>query len=208
MKWLAVLLVFAGVVVAGYPLAERAYTWYWQQRLLAEWEEAQPGEWEVSVADEPAAAVEPEAAPPPAPNLEVIGVLTIEKIGLEIPILAGTSSAALRVGAGLFADGAAPGDAGNAVLTAHRAHTYGRLFNRLDELEPGDRIVVTTRADRHLYTVRSREIVRPDEVPLEAPADGGALLTLVTCHPLRSLNPPYRLVVQAELINDAQQQPE
>lgn len=83
------------------------------------------------------------------------------------------------------------------VFTAHRAHTYGRLFNRLDELEQGDEIVIATRDGRYRYTVYHKAIMKPEEVSLLCAADGRSILTLVTCHPLRQVNPPYRLVVQA-----------
>ncbi len=207
MKRLAILLIVAGVLIAGYPLAERAYDDYRQQRLLAEWTETQA-----------AAPVLPEASAPggdeaegsrgneknrtsPAVEAIVLGVLEIPAINLRMPLLDGAGEANLRVGAGLMDEGARIGEEGNAIVTAHRAHTYDRLFNRLDEVGPGDGLLISTREAVYRYTVFNTKIVDvADGLGLDAPG-GEKFLTLVTCHPLYRVNPPYRLIVQAREID-------
>ena len=126
-------------------------------------------------------------------------MLEIEKIDLKLPVLQGTSDYNLRFGAGLMEDLAGIGEPGNTVLTAHRAHTYGRLFNRLDKLEAGDIIVITTTEESFSYKVEQTHIVEATDTSVLASEPGDYLLTLITCHPLYKRNPSQRLVVQARL---------
>ena len=94
-------------------------------------------------------------------------------------------------------------DPGNVVLSGHRT-TYGAPFERFDELQPGDAVVVETRDTWFTYTVRGSRIVAPTaiEVTYPVPGDRAAvptrrLLTMTTCHPRFSAR--QRLVVTAEL---------
>ena len=75
------------------------------------------------------------------PSYETLGIMEIDKIDLKLPVLNGTSEAILRIGAGFLEGTTAIGEPGNTVLTAHRSHTYGRFFNRLDELEVGIKLL-------------------------------------------------------------------
>ncbi len=201
MRKIAVLLVIAGILTALYPLAKRTYFWHEQQRALQSWEEAQqllePDI--ITAEDDPGEAPAPEnntAAPTQRPR--PIAVLEVEAIDLKIPVYRGATRANLRIGAGLMPDFAAIGEKGNAVITAHRSHSYGVQFNRLNEVQPGDRVVVATLTERYAYTVYNKEIVEPHQISVLNTGDGEMVVTLITCHPLYSPNPPYRLVVQAK----------
>jgi len=197
MKRGAVLLIIAGLLIAGYPLAERLYTWYWQQRILSAWEDAEPAGRFPEAAEPEQEPAEPQQKGGEVQGYTPLGILIIDKIDMRLPILKETSRAALWVGAGLWEGGAGIGEKGNTVLTSHRAHAYGRLFNRLDELAPGDEIVIETRSARYRYTVYDRKIVRADEFTPARPAEGESMLTLFTCHPLNRVNAPDRLVILA-----------
>ncbi len=190
-------MIIAGLLIAGYPLAERLYTWYWQHRILSAWDDAE------STCGGLSETVERELQPAESQagvevqGYKTLGILIIDKIDLRLPILEETSRAALWVGAGLWEGGAGIGEEGNTVLTSHRAHAHGRLFNRLDELAPGDEIVIETRSARYLYMVYDRQIVRAEDFRPTRPAEGESMLTLFTCHPLNRVNSPDRLVVLA-----------
>lgn len=190
-------MIIAGLLIAGYPLAERLYTWYWQHRILSAWDDAE------STCGGLAETLEQkQISADPLEGIEVqgyttLGVLIIDKIDMRLPILKETSGSALWIGAGLWEGGAGIGEVGNTVLTSHRAHAHGRLFNRLDELAPGDEIVIETRSARYCYTVYDRKIVRAEDFTPTRPAEGESMLTLFTCHPLNRVNSPDRLVVLA-----------
>ncbi len=118
-------------------------------------------------------------------------------------VVEGTSVAALKKGPGHYVGTAAPGTVGNVAIAGHRT-TYGAPFNRIDELQDGDAVVLETRTTWFTYRVRAREIVPPSriEVTLPVPNRRGVkpterLLTLTTCHPKYSAR--TRLIVYAVL---------
>jgi len=112
-------------------------------------------------------------------------VITIPSIDLKMAVTRGVGHKALRCGAGWLPDSAEIGDAGNCVILGHRMKTYGRHFNRLDELEAGDEIGLTLADGRSFrYTVTGKEVLLPQDVSdAMASHTDGFKLTLVTCTP-------------------------
>ena len=87
----------------------------------------------------------------------------IEKIDLKLPILKGSSKDILDMGAAGYMEESTPiGEVGNKLLL-HISHTYGRNFNRLDELKINDKINIETTEESFEYTVFSKKIVEPDD---------------------------------------------
>ena len=127
-----------------------------------------------------------------------IAHLEIPDIGVDKYVVAGVSVADLRKGPGHFPETPMPGQLGNAAIAGHRT-TYGQPFYDINELEPGDDIVVTTLAGRFVYVVTGTVIVRPsdygDVVPTRDP--DLATLTLISCEPRFSAS--KRIVVTSEL---------
>jgi len=145
--------------------------------------------------NEPEDSPTPTAKPKNSQQYKAIGRIKIDKISLNIPILHGTSKANLKLGAGQITGTSKLGDVGNAALAAHRSHTYGRMFNRLDELEIGDKIIVETADGTFEYTVYEKLVVEPDDVSVLNRNDKDRVLTLVTCTPLYTAT--HRLIVHA-----------
>lgn len=125
--------------------------------------------------------------------------LEIPKLGVDVIVVEGTSLAALRAGAGHYPETPLPGERGNVAIAGHRT-TYGKPFNRLDELMPGDRVILTTPIGRHVYEITQRPwVVDPmDWSPVNDFAKGGSFLTLTSCHPEGSAD--FRIVARAELV--------
>lgn len=125
-----------------------------------------------------------------------LGLLQIPKIHLTQAIIQGTDTDELRLGPGHYPDSPALGATGNVAIAGHRT-TWGKPFRDLNELAPGDPIVITTPAASLLYRVTATLVVAPTNVTVLA-ATPGPTLTLTTC------NPPYsavsRLVVHARLV--------
>ena len=199
-KTLAVLLVLLGLGIALYPWGQSLYRDYRIAKHLVEFEENQDLALPLSM-DEPEEPLESrEEAEGPSPEPVPVAVLEIPRIDLKLPVLPGATESNLRYGAALLEEAARIGEPGNAVITAHRAHTYGRLFNRLDELEPGDELSLVTPGNRYDYCVVETAVVEAKDTAYLAGHPEEPLLTLITCHPLYVPNPPYRLVVQARLL--------
>jgi sortase A len=138
-----------------------------------------------------------EAAPPPPPpdDGSAVAQIRIPKIGVDKIVVEGVDVADLKKGPGHYPGSPLPGQPGNAAIAGHRT-TYGAPFNRIDELEPGDEILVTTVQGSFRYEVQEQRIVAPNQ--LEVLNDfGDARLTLTACHPKYSAR--QRIVVVAAL---------
>ena len=118
-------------------------------------------------------------------------------IGVEVVVVEGTTQAALRAGAGHYPETALPCGSGNVAIAGHRT-TFGKPFNRLDEVAPGDEITLETPLGTCTYKVSEAAfVVTPDDVEVVAPTDTPRL-TLTTCHPKGSAR--ERLVLHADLV--------
>ena len=138
------------------------------------------------------------AEPMPEAGSE-IGILTIPKIGAKLPVTAGVTEEQLKISEGWVMQTAPIGSVGNAVVAGHRSYTWGRHFNRIDELEPGDEIFYTRNGGEIMCFVVSETLtVEPDDPAVfAAPPAGMAQLTLYTCTPVRIAT--HRLIVRALL---------
>jgi sortase A len=100
---------------------------------------------------------------------------------VDHPIVQGDTYEQLKKGVGQHIGTANPGETGNMVVTAHN-DIYGEIFRRLDELQPGDEIIVYTLSRQYVYAVQFRRIVDPWEVSVMAPTRTPAI-TLISCYP-------------------------
>jgi sortase A len=122
--------------------------------------------------------------------------LEIPKLGVDVIVVQGTSLSALRAGAGHYPGTALPGARGNVAIAGHRT-TYGRPFNRVDELRRGDQIILSTPVGRYVYKVsRDPWITDPYDWRV-ADRSNDFLLTLTSCHPKGSAK--QRIIVRAAL---------
>src|SRR3546814_16737399 len=83
----------------------------------------------------------------------------------------------------------------NAALAGHRT-TYGAPFNRIDELVPGDEIIVQTIQGEFRYTMTEQLIVSPSQVDV-LDDKGDNRLPLAACPPKYSARD--RIIVVAQL---------
>jgi sortase A len=147
---------------------------------------------------------------------DAIAVLYLPRFGADYRrvVLEGTGEEQLSQGPGHYPGTAMPGEQGNVALAGHRVGK-GSPFLDLDQLQPGDPIVLETRDSWFVYRmlpltgdpsgVRGQAIVLPTDVDVISPVPGraadaqpvGAYLTLTTCHPRFSAE--QRLIVHAVL---------
>ena len=125
-----------------------------------------------------------------------IALIEIPTVNLSHIVVEGVFPADLRDGPGHMPNTPLPGSIGNSAIAGHRT-TYGAPFSRLDELELGDLIQITTKAGYFEYEVTRSRVVAPTQVDVVRNTPGVATLTLITCHPRFSST--KRLIVSARL---------
>lgn len=150
----------------------------------------------------PVVAPAARAVPAPVAVGDPLVRLRIPAIGVDKTVVEGTSREALRSGPGHYLGTALPGRAGNVAIAGHRT-TYGAPFRDIDQLVPGDEIVLESADGVFTYRVEAADdhgtghrIVAPEDVEVIAD-QGDHRLTLTACHPLYSAR--QRIVVTAVL---------
>ncbi|CAM3432179.1 class D sortase [Marinicrinis lubricantis] len=130
----------------------------------------------------------------------VESMLIIDKIDLQLPVLRGATAQNLNTSLASIEATGIPGEIGNYAVAGHRNRTYGRNFNRLDELEIGDAIQVNTGVEQFEYIVMEKFLVEPDEVWVLEPNGTDKEITLITCDPIE--NATHRLIVKGIMQSD------
>ncbi|MGI5854391.1 MAG: sortase [Bacillota bacterium] len=119
--------------------------------------------------------------PEDADGYAVIGVLTIEKLAFQMPVIGEVSNAALEVSPCLYAGPSSPEYAGNIVITGHNYRNDSH-FGRLDELAVGDIVRLSDKTGyEYSYEVYETETIGADEVDAFDNYEGEYGLSLVTC---------------------------
>jgi len=128
-----------------------------------------------------------------------IGILTIESIDLQLPIMEGIDERELRIAPGRIPQTAQVGEIGNAVIIGHRNYTYGSMFNRLGEMEIGDSFLFQAMDGAIMdFEVFEVLIITPDDQIAFIQPQDESIITLYTCTPIREAT--HRLLVRARII--------
>lgn len=209
------LLVTAGVVLLLFVVYEVYVTDLQTAQRQDQLSEELREEWESAPAPEPGSITQVELG-------DAFAVLRIPRLGEDWTrvVLEGTEAEQLAQGPGHYVGSAMPGEDGNLALAGHRVGK-GSPFLELDEMRPGDPVVVETADSWFVYRVLGdpatgdvdadpsgipgMQIVSPSAVEVISPTPNaaasappsGAYLTLTTCHPRYSAR--QRLIVHARL---------
>lgn len=221
MKRLAGFIITIGILIALYPLADNIFSSYMQKKYLKSAEEniennnaqtekeikdnylnlndvfknenlSEEKNNNTTTSENKKSQVK---VTKPETKKDVLGILKIKKINLTLPILDGTTLLNMKSGAAKIKGTTSIGQIGNTGIAAHRSYTYGRNFNRLDELEAGDEIQIVTANATYNYVVYEKLIVRPDDLSVLNRNNKDKILTLITCHPIRIAT--HRLIIHA-----------
>jgi sortase A len=115
------------------------------------------------------------------PPAGAIGMIKIQSIAIEYPIMEGEGKAQLSHSVGHLPDTAGIGELGNCVLAGHRGSRYGPIFKHLDQVKAGDEVLVTDLGGIvHSYRVKEAFVTAPNDISVKR-QDGKEELTLVTC---------------------------
>lgn len=207
-KIFSTLLIIIGLSIIAYPKASELYNDRKQQKIIQEWEEIEFNSEENYEKHED--KEEKEKSPKDQEKVQktglkkqenlkrnVEGILKIEKINLKLPVLSGATRENLRIALASIEHTGKPGQIGNYVVAGHRNLTYGRNFNRLNEVEIGDIIEMNVGEKKYIYTVVEKLYVKPEETWVLNGNGKDREITLITCHPMG--NPTHRLIIKGKL---------
>ncbi|MEP6598336.1 MAG: class E sortase [Actinomycetota bacterium] len=151
-----------------------------------------------------------------------IANLYIPRLGKDyaFTIVEGTDDASLEKGPGRYSNTQLPGQVGNFAVAGHRVGK-GEPFLNIDQLRPGDAVVVETKNSFFIYVVKGdpasgdlsvkgqdgvpgREIVDPSDTQVIDPVPDHpgarpveAMMTMTTCHP--KFTAEQRMIIHAKL---------
>ncbi len=130
----------------------------------------------------------------------IIGIITIAKIGESLPIYLGASEENLKKGAVHLTGTSYPigGENTNSVIGAHRGYRGAKMFRNIDELEIGDEIIIRDFRETKTYQVTETKVINPDEVDQILIEPGKDQVTLMSCHPYTKSE--YRYLVYCERV--------
>ena len=121
-------------------------------------------------------------------------VLTIEKLGIQVPVYNGADEFNLNRGVARIKGTGAIDGQGNLGIAGHR----DGFFRGLKDIAVGDMIELQNSRGIVNYSVSSIDIVEPSDVSVLAPTTNSTI-TLVTCYPFYYVgHAPKRYIVKAE----------
>jgi len=142
--------------------------------------------WNAAQIDHYEESLKVDTAPP-------LGILTIDKLNIQVPIYNGTEKFILNRGAGRIKGMAKMDEEANLGISAHR----DGFFRGLKDIEVGDDIEIQTTRGVEKYAVTAINIVPKADVSVLKPTTEKTL-TLVTCYPFYFVgNAPKRYIVTA-----------
>lgn len=130
-----------------------------------------------------------------ADTSEVIGLFSIPRLDLEVPLYDKASDLHMDRGIARIEGTSQPGEAGNMGIAGHR----DGYFRVLKDIRFGDELIVTSVNGPQTYRVEQLMIVDPSAVDVLDQTEETAI-TLVTCYPFYFVgHAPERFIVRAVL---------
>ena len=179
-------------VLAAPALQASEKSWLWIQdpwtgeSVMASVDAPDYSLWDATQIKDYEAALQEDYPPP-------LAVMTISKIGLQVPVYNGTSEHILDRGAGRIKGMGRTGEDDNLGISAHR----DSFFRGLKDLAEGDDILLQTTHGVDRYVVSDIDIVPKEDASVLHVEDGN-MLTLVTCYPFYHVgHAPERMIVTA-----------
>ena len=127
-----------------------------------------------------------------------LGRIEFPTLDRDYVFVQGTSLDVLRKGPGHYPKTSFPGEGGTVGIAGHRT-TYGAPFRAIDDLKPGEHVLVKMPYGELEDKVEKTQIVNPDATWIVNRVKGAERLVLSACHPLYSAS--KRIVVFARLVN-------
>lgn len=115
-------------------------------------------------------------------DLDIIGIIEIEKLNITYAIVEGTKNINIKASIGHLEESSAIGADGTCVLAGHRGGMYGEMFENVDKLEAGDLIVVTDLSGtEYTYEVYEHKNIKAKDWTILDWIDDQITMVLLTC---------------------------
>ncbi|MDR0136159.1 class D sortase [Metabacillus idriensis] len=191
-KFFSLLLIAAGLLFTGYGVWQIVQTNVKTNQSLADAQAA------IRSADEkkmpsptPEKGYEPEIG-------NAAGILKIDRLDAELPIVEGTDPDDLAKGVGHYKGSYYPNENGQIVLSGHR----DTVFRKAGDLEIGDSLTILLPYGEFEYKINSTKIVDADDMSVITLQNEKEELILTTCYPFSFIgNAPERYIIYAEKVN-------
>lgn len=196
-----VTLIVTGIVFLFYPFMNEKYHDYKQQVMVSQWRESLDNlDYEEQASseeeDKEKSSSKEEADKntdyqeysskyqdnPLYEGKEIIGLLEIKSIDLLQPVIKDATVENLEYSVAFIKNGGTPGKIGNFAIAGHNSRTYGRHFNRLNEVKKGDIINLQQRNQTISYEVFDKKIVEADDISILESDGKNSIITLITCY--------------------------
>ncbi len=115
----------------------------------------------------------------------VVGVISIPKMDVELPIYLGAMQENMKSGAVLLGQTSFPlgENNSNSVIAAHRGWKGIPMFREIEKLSLGDTITIRNFWEILTYEVTEIKVIMPEDVHEILIQDNRDMVTLLTCHP-------------------------
>lgn len=191
-KFFSLLLIAAGLLFTGYGVWKIVQTNVKTNQSLADAQAA------IRSADE-------KKMPSPSPEKRykpeignAVGILKIDRLDAELPIVEGTEPDDLEKGVGHYKGSYYPNENGQIVLSGHR----DTVFRKAGDLEIGDSLTILLPYGDFEYRIKSTKIVDADDMSVITLQNEKEELILTTCYPFSFVgNAPERYIIYAEKVN-------
>ena len=206
-KKLGIIMCVTGALVVGTAIflhfnAESELMGELSSRVMYTSESSENSE-EATQDDESSLLESPEFSPVDA-DMEVAEITTFQNVlevpscDIQVPLVEGVDSAALRKGAGHFTETANIGEEGNACYAGHYSTIYNCIFNNLPNVKLYDEVIgYNAKGEKTIYYVISKYVTTPDNISVLTQYKDTKDLTLVTC----SENGTRRLIIQCRALD-------
>lgn len=127
---------------------------------------------------------------------EMFGYIDIPKMDVKLPLYLGATNDNMRKGAAILGQTSLPIGCNNSntVIAGHRGYQGIAFFRDIEKLSLGDKVYIKNKWDKLVYRVVKTDVIYPDDIEAVKIKKGVDMITLVTCHPYRTVG-KYRYIV-------------
>ena len=116
---------------------------------------------------------------------DVAATIEIPRMDVKLPIYLGATTENMALGAVQLGQTSLPvgGENTNCVIAAHRGYRGIPMFQEIEKLQLGDKVIIRNFWETLTYEVSEIEIIYPSDINKVLIRPGEDMVTLLTCHP-------------------------